>query len=127
MYAVYQSIFSSGAAMVLNKSNSSNKRTAAHRKTCGTLWASGDAQTPAELPSPADISTGAAMVFKITNSNKGTAAYRDKCHTAVWASRDAQTHNLLPAELQLVKVFVAGETHVRGFLFVSNTNNLSIQ
>ena len=49
---------STGAAMVLKKINS-NKGTAAHRDTCDTLWASGDAQThtltPGEFPSPADI------------------------------------------------------------------------
>ena len=42
-----------------NKITNSNKGTAAHRDTCGTLWASGDAQThtltAAELPLPADV------------------------------------------------------------------------
>ena len=39
----------------LYKKSNSNKCTAAHRDTCGALWTSGDAQTPAELISAADI------------------------------------------------------------------------
>ena len=78
--AFYNSIFSTGAAMVLRiKKHNSNKCTAAHRNTCCTLWASGDAQTPAEFPSPADIHRCSSAVFKITNSNEDTAAHRDKC------------------------------------------------
>ena len=44
VYAVYNSTFSTGVAMVLKHINS-NRGTAAHRDTCDTLWASGDAQT----------------------------------------------------------------------------------
>ena len=90
-----KNILSTGATRVrvLEKRNST-KCTAAHRDTCGTLRASGDAQTPAELPSPADIHRCSNAVFKITNSNKGTAADRYKCDT-VWASGNAHTPLLL--------------------------------
>ena len=72
---------------------------AAHRDACGTLWTSGDALTPAELLSPADIHRCSNAVFKITNSNKGIDVDRDKYDT-VSASGNAQTHTLAPAELQ---------------------------
>ena len=71
---------------VLKKHNS-NKCTAAHQNTCCILWASGDAQTLVEFPSPADIHRCSSAVFKITNRDEDTAAHRDKCDTVGFRQR----------------------------------------
>ena len=75
---------STGAAIAFKITNSNNSGAAAHRNTCGALWASGDAQaqtlTSAELPSTADAACVCVCFLPIHSGHQVRWTYQPGSH-----------------------------------------------
>ena len=94
---------STGATRILKPPDSNKEGTAAHRDTCDTLWASGDAQIdtlfPAELPSPADIHRARNGIKKSQQSQRFCCPSR-YMRLSVGFRRRTNPYSLLPPSSQ---------------------------